>query len=628
MDNEFYVLHLSDLHIKNNGTNENYYSMALENLIQDIKEQTKDYQAIILVISGDIIDKAEYSTNKETVLLFFKKLSKFIKDRIYDIQIVPGNHDRQRTELSRILSIAHSLEDINTESIGAQTEWSLHRETYNSFIEIINKIYEIFELDKTVDNTFGVEVVDIKGNNICFIRIDTAWCSYSNKDIRNLRIGEYQRQLLKNEYQDLKNKFKNEKKPLKLTIAISHHPLKWLKPDEEDIFMQYILDDDYLDVDILMCGHVHDREIINYFNHNHSIMTLVTGIGWGINEPNDSKEQHRYSIYTINTKHNSCDIIMRRSKSDLKFDYDYSAYIGKEEKYNKKLSYPLRIRESQPFLHLSSPNPLESKSIYIDNEILKYIFNVSEGISKFNEEIYNIMGMYKKDFLDTLPDDKVLRDQIDDFMNIDTKLTKEIEKSLNIDIVFLNFMAFLQEICSSFIDAFKIYFSDNVFLRAHFRWYNISKDNFLMLCQHNNLDKNLRNKRMQSIKWGGLIKQAFENDIPLVYSANIKYNKIKTEWNDFITIIPRFNNCCIDKRIYEDNRYKNESRPILTFGFSIKYNGSESSDSMILYVLDYLKINQQISNVIDNYIRVFNIDTKVLLKHISNIKNRETIDKV
>ena len=55
--NDFTILHLSDLHI--NGTGKGLTPL-LKNLLSDIKEELKPVDNVILVITGDIIDKANY----------------------------------------------------------------------------------------------------------------------------------------------------------------------------------------------------------------------------------------------------------------------------------------------------------------------------------------------------------------------------------------------------------------------------------------------------------------------------------------------------------------------------------------------------------------------------------------
>ena len=152
--------------------------------------------------------------------------------------------------------------------------------------DTINTNYEPYT------NTFGVDNLNINGADICFLRLDTSWCAYKGNDYkRNLRIGEYQLQKLYDEHIE---KRVAKKKPI-LTIAISHHPLNLMKFDDEELCYRYF-SHKCLDVNILMCGHIHDGEVKNYFNSNHSLLTLITGVGWHV-DPDRDKESQRYYIY-------------------------------------------------------------------------------------------------------------------------------------------------------------------------------------------------------------------------------------------------------------------------------------------------------------------------------------------
>ena len=95
------ILHLSDLHIVNkNGT----YSEVLEHLVTDIKMQCSFLNHIILVITGDIINKADYSKeNKEITINFFKELQNAIGRKIVGVEIAPGNHDKEQSIINKSL---------------------------------------------------------------------------------------------------------------------------------------------------------------------------------------------------------------------------------------------------------------------------------------------------------------------------------------------------------------------------------------------------------------------------------------------------------------------------------------------------------------------------------------------
>ena len=90
---EISILHLSDLHITNrNGI----YSDVHKNLLQDIKKQCQYLNHIIIVITGDVIDKANYDETFEVAKKFFQDLYEYIGDKVIGVEIVPGNHDKKQ----------------------------------------------------------------------------------------------------------------------------------------------------------------------------------------------------------------------------------------------------------------------------------------------------------------------------------------------------------------------------------------------------------------------------------------------------------------------------------------------------------------------------------------------------
>lgn len=93
---DIYILHLSDLHIRNENRGNMpgvFYSNALQRLIEDISKQIKNKENVVIVISGDIIDQGKYSKHKPAAIKFFQDLRVATDKKICDIIIVPGNHD-------------------------------------------------------------------------------------------------------------------------------------------------------------------------------------------------------------------------------------------------------------------------------------------------------------------------------------------------------------------------------------------------------------------------------------------------------------------------------------------------------------------------------------------------------
>jgi len=80
------IIHLSDLHI---GYKKQDLTKRFEGIVQSIifaKEPAEDY---VIVVTGDLVEKATDPANHETVLRYLDKL----KSHGFMILLVPGNHD-------------------------------------------------------------------------------------------------------------------------------------------------------------------------------------------------------------------------------------------------------------------------------------------------------------------------------------------------------------------------------------------------------------------------------------------------------------------------------------------------------------------------------------------------------
>ena len=191
MNSTVSILHLSDLHIV--ADENNNYSNDLSLLINDIVEQinSRHIGNIIVVVTGDIIDKGEYKYIDASISFFTNLHDKIKKEcpnaKIIDIQIVPGNHDRFRDRCRVLLSTAHRTIEVND----AQ-DWEPFLKFSKSFLNMVNDIYCIFNKTEKIANTFGVESCKVDSRIFCFIRFDSSWCACTDNDERNIRIGEYQ----------------------------------------------------------------------------------------------------------------------------------------------------------------------------------------------------------------------------------------------------------------------------------------------------------------------------------------------------------------------------------------------------------------------------------------------------
>lgn len=463
---DFNILHLSDLHVKDTKQ----LQLNLEKLLSDISEQVNNVREIIVVVTGDIVDKGIYNDNSEkNVLDFFNRLKAILETKFKSILIVPGNHDRVQCSTSNI--ILNHLRDTGGLINNITTEdWNYHLLSYKNFLRLEDKIYDIFYPNSVVPihhtQTFGVEKYINNESVILFIKLDTSWCSLGGeKDKRKLHISNYQLDLLKNEYQKLKNE---EKGKNILTIALCHHPMKWLADAEEDFLYSYFISEEYLNVDIVLCGHVHDIEINNMYNSFHQITTLLTGIGWKENAPSDKKNGHRYSIYVFNLRRNSCEAIVRKTDSSGNFDIDRDFLPDKHSKNTGKFSIPIILKNNYPYIEIPAfdDNELKYIPLFIDKKILtdikNYTWSLSQLLSFMREDLITYRQNALEDFNYHTSKSKTARESVKKYFD-SGEITQEVSKILgyedNKKLIYMNFSTYLYEICNHFIDLFKKYYS-------------------------------------------------------------------------------------------------------------------------------------------------------------------------
>lgn len=75
--NDLTILYLSDLHIDEAKGRPN---ILLENLLNDICFEMKYSENILIVVTGDLANQANYK-NKSHVISFFRKLKKYLANK-------------------------------------------------------------------------------------------------------------------------------------------------------------------------------------------------------------------------------------------------------------------------------------------------------------------------------------------------------------------------------------------------------------------------------------------------------------------------------------------------------------------------------------------------------------------
>ena len=606
--NDCTVLHLSDLHISTSGKR---LSLLMENLLKDIEKEMRYSKHIMIVVTGDIVDRAEYK-NRDNVIEFFTRLKKCLGNKCEHIYIVPGNHDKVRNELDE------RLYDIYEQS-GKEDYSSLWRYVesgFKEYLKLVEDIYKIFykpeiAAERLHEHTFGINIDEIDGKCICVIQFNTAWYSKGNMDRSHLKVGKYQMETIWEEYSKLYENLHNKK--IDLTIAIAHHPVNWLQGPEEDMVQAELLNNNRLNANVYMCGHTHVRDVIIWQNNIHSMTTLVSGLGW----PDGNEEHspaHTYSSYVFNLNINSIDVYVRSSNDDSSFEPDFRIYTEKRQKEDTKIIMPINTRKTQAYFKLGTFEGRSPKGCYITEDDIDQIQFFAHHFEGFRQRICEREDTMKHDLFEIITEKE------------SDERKKELEKAWfedngprniikdmyekNKHCFHMQFSAYLQFICSCLFgkgaENSEKYNSNS--LRAFF-WYYHEDKYYLNSMQCSTIDEQYE---IPSLEWGNLFEQAYKKKAPLIASVNqdeCNENRLRCIENnsgkilDYLVACPLFHvNRNIKRNLKTDVIALD--KPWLIFCITI----TEEKDRRVLYLLDYLRIDKIIGDCCRSFLYNFSID--------------------
>ncbi|MCM1006330.1 MAG: metallophosphoesterase [Ruminococcus flavefaciens] len=642
--NDMTILHLSDLHIDTSGIS---YSRLLHKLIDDIQKEIQYVRnnSVIVVVTGDILHqgplKSKNSSAVEHAKEFFNDLHMVLVNKVVGIYIVPGNHDKYRSEKEKFLIPAYRTMEQEYKNLNGkicskfnlgffENFWEHHLESYKQdngtgYIELIKEIYNIFGMSNDVEsksfvkNTFGVDVVEIFGRKYCFVLLNTAWSCLDDEDNRNIILGEFQINMIKEQFQQLVSR-REMGDDIDLTIVIGHHPLGALSGKEEDRMFSEMISFEGLDANVYLCGHTHDRTVNNWVNNRHSINTFVTGIGWPETSNSSHVGDHTYSMYIFNMNANSVDVYVRSTHDDGSFFPDFRIYTSKQYTDRTKLVFPIQSQNAQTYIPLSVGDSRSSKAYYISKEFMESIKDYMKRMEQFREVIGEKIAKDKSEVFESVDiDDKINEiseiNEIDellynyfiaDLANESEQIRAEVSKVLkrNDNLLFDMFLGFLQTLCHKMSEILlEGKCDENDIVRFHFRFLADKKSfRYLQLCTSFYEKDEQSQHSVSEIEYGQLIEKSYEGECSLIYSCNEEFstNKLKEKWKNFITVVPLF-----DKNNFlQKKQVRVKKIPYLTFGVT---TNNEKFDEL-LYCMDYFSIKQTLEEVISRYIDTFCID--------------------
>ena len=633
MNKTFAILHLSDLHIVPHHNNT--YSIVLNRMIDHIVNITKDIDRLIIVFTGDLVERGNFDNAHTTIINFWKDLSDKLGDKVIDVIFTPGNHDKIRGRL--MLKSVVSEGDENFWRVFKNDDWIYFENQFNSYKNIINEIQrDIFHVSEQGNTTYGVRIVNIDEYNICFLCINSAWGCMGDQDEGNLRIGRFQLDDLMGEYQKIKES-------TDLVVALMHHPTEWLTQKEQKYLSQYLTDEYRLNTNIMLQGHIHEKETYNWYNQNHSLTTLVTGMGWDQQkEINDGG--HRYSLYEVDME--SCIVKVNTYVTDKggHFGEDTVVYNGTNIAFplfvHKFLELnSLNFKNSEIPLFYPNYNPAENLekiagrisefSLLMMDEVRdrqvewllfdkmkNYIIEIltacmlNKGIDFYNkfkmECSKNTIIRALEEYAYSLSNNGSNKNICDDIGNriAASVETVEISEPVQIERYIDRYTkTYLKDTFYSFVGAFCLNLQNKLFpsaeyvdsnkVRIHFRIINVNKDKGEI-----KTEGDLDNTKLTDIKYeGSMIQKSFEKKKAMLYSLNPSSNNHTSNggWIDFLTIAPNIDcNKYIDRSDVDEKNY-----PYISFGISVNSNNFQS----VIRSAAYMEFDKILSRFLSKFFK-------------------------
>lgn len=212
-------LHLSDFHVGKDHYGERE---LFKSLIKHIKEKPK---FDLLFITGDIVNSGKESEYLSYCEAFLDPLLESI-DKTFDIFIVPGNHDLDRSKEEFVTREAiyckgERFFDPNSEGLKKRKS-VLSR--FKSFTEYMS-LYTCGQ-KKWLDTEEGAYFFkkEINGRKIGILCINTAWLSENDTDEQRLTPGV---PLIKNGIENISD--------CEYKFVIGHHPIDWFKKEDREV---------------------------------------------------------------------------------------------------------------------------------------------------------------------------------------------------------------------------------------------------------------------------------------------------------------------------------------------------------------------------------------------------------
>jgi tetratricopeptide (TPR) repeat protein/predicted phosphodiesterase len=182
-----------------------------------------------------------------------------------ELFVVPGNHDVDLDHAPGLNRTLASIEEAD-EYLAPSTTPPYHMAKFTAYVDWYNEFFA--GIRRHPISTCGpVEIIETGGRRVGVLPINSALFCLSEHDHSKLWIGRLQLEQAARRLGELQPD---------LRVAIIHHPLDWLAPQEMGAIRKALGDS----VDIVLRGHLHESDLERVFSQGVSTLTLATGAAY------------------------------------------------------------------------------------------------------------------------------------------------------------------------------------------------------------------------------------------------------------------------------------------------------------------------------------------------------------
>lgn len=235
---DLYIIHLTDIHIIND---DDFILSKADHLAQRCLSDIQCPADIIIAVTGDLA----FAGKEHQYQLFYQFINE-IKERLQstegvhsvNIFTVPGNHDcdfDQETGVRKTLRQTISYR--NTNGFDFDCVSQITNEVQSTYLKFSEEFFNGLSSDNSL---FKCNTIETEQGKVAVLHYNTAWYSARHEEAGHLCMPV---DLLPS----------TDISSFDFVIALMHHPLYWLHPDNKAEFEKSLRST----VDLVLCGHEH-----------------------------------------------------------------------------------------------------------------------------------------------------------------------------------------------------------------------------------------------------------------------------------------------------------------------------------------------------------------------------------